>query len=200
MTTYDHTPLPSCTPLRSTINPPTSHMATCAPMNTPLRTPLRAVQATPHHQLTSDRQQTTLPKCAKQSRGHLLCTRSATKKGTELQERSQYLFNRLAQSTSKRPSRQRPLEDIQDDSVKLKLESRLSEEICAAPNAPPSNNPSKVRELSHNFSSKQEVCNFYEYEEELLKVVWERVAPIPHQRCPNPVAKWLDKVSTNNYY
>ena len=207
MTTHDHTPLPSrpsCTPLVSIQDhTPSSKICTpliathCAPTNSPLRTPLRAVQVTPQHQLTSDRLQATLPRCGKQPQGHLLHTLSA-KKGTKLQDHSQYLFNRLAQSTIKRSSRQRPLEDTQD-SIKLKLESKLSEEICLAVNAAPPNVPSKSSLAStQNLSSKQD--NFYEYEEELLKVVWERVAPIQHQRCTNPVAKWLDKVRLGDYY
>ena len=67
------------------------------------------------------------------------------------------------------------------ESIKLKLESRLCDNMWVETTAPSC------------ALSEQQVFNFYEYEDELLNVVWERVVPV--QRCWDPVAKCLDQVS-----
>lgn len=180
----------------------TTH-ASCGPppSSTPLRTPLRTVQppdATPPHQLTSNRM-ATLPRCSKQSQGHLLCTPTSNRKGTKLENQSQNLFNRLVRSTIKRSSRVEESDSIkprpsQEDSTRLKLESKLTEDSSSSDTTTADAATRTASSTSGYASSKQEVFNFYEYEEELLKVVWERVAPMQHQRCTNPVAKWLDRV------
>jgi hypothetical protein len=173
-------------PDRCSRNPPSS--CSCnPPPSTPQRTPLSAVQL-------SLNRLATLPGCSQQStQGKLLnYTPTSIRTTKELHNRSQNLFNQLARSTIK-SNRHKHIER-QGDGIKLKLEFKLSD-ICPPTTTSPPTVTCLPAATCPPPCGQQEVFNFYEYEEELMEVVWEH-APVRH--CVDPVSKYLDKVNEVN--